>query len=99
LSFLQNPPKSFLAGELQFHRAEWTRGEVIRRFTPGLGLFGLWRSAPGHGKSFREANWEFAQHGLACERGLPAQRSKSAPPRKARGLATLRSRLLAHSGF
>jgi len=40
--------------------------------------FGLWRSAPGHGK-LPDANWGSARGGLACEGGFPAQCFKSAP--------------------
>jgi len=50
----------------QFHRAEWRRGDVIRRLTSGLGFFGLWRSAPGHGKT---SEWQLRWAcGLFCKR-------------------------------
>jgi hypothetical protein len=32
--------------------ADWTRGKGIRRLIAGQSPFGLWRSAPGHGKTY-----------------------------------------------
>jgi hypothetical protein len=52
LDFLQNLVDSFLAAERQFHRADWTRGEVIRRLTSEQTFFGLLRFSPGLGKVY-----------------------------------------------
>jgi len=36
----------------QSRRADWTRGEVIRRLTAGQASFGLFRFPPGRGKAY-----------------------------------------------
>jgi len=46
---LQSPLKSFLAGERQFHRAEWTRAEVIAALKEHEGLAQLQNHAAIYG--------------------------------------------------
>jgi len=72
---LQNSPKSFPAAEWQFHSADRTRGEVIRRLTAGRAARWTWALTAGAWKSLPDATLG------GCSVSARIRADPAAPPR------------------